>query len=218
MSAKLGKAYFRDQLRRNPINDFETIIALRAAALGIEARAVNQWSRRPPELIGETQSTLQSIRSEFWTLPTEQLLSRLASIDVTLFPELAVPVERIRAAAEARADFVPLAMKLKKNTHLLNHLRSSITAQPRDIGGLKEIVARDLLGPKGRQYKKAAHLIKAEFPRVYAIDSAWIDGLIDSRRPGQSWFNISTGDLPIPGWVVLVLVITVVRGCAMAVQ
>jgi hypothetical protein len=211
MSGKLGKAYFRNQLRRDPCVDSDTILSLRAAALGLKSRDSSQGrSDRPPELVEQTQSTMQTVRSKFWTLALADLKTQLQSVDVELFPELGTFVERLTVAAEAREDFQPLTARLKKNVALVNYLGTMVTANPREIGGLKEVVARDMLTPKGRTHKRAARLIRKEFPRVHAIDPVWLDSLIDGPLSSKSRFSIP-GLSNVPFWVWLVLAFSIAR-------
>ncbi len=211
MSVQLGKAYFRDQLRRNPSVDSDTILAMRAAVLGIESRASSQKrSFRSPELVQQTQTTIQTLRSEFWTLEPADLESRLQSINVELFPELEIPIERMVVAATARDDFSLLTGRLKKNVSLVNYLAKSVTASPREIGGLKEIIAREMRTSKGRKHQAASRLIRKEFPRVHAIDPMWLDGLVNGRVPGRSRFVVP-GLSRIPFWVWWVLAVSLIR-------
>ena len=211
MSQPLGKAYFRDQLRRDPSVDSATILGIRAAALRIDSQASSQTRTfRSPELVQQTRATIQTIRSEFWTLEPADLESRLQSINVELFPELEVAIERMMVASKARDDFALLTARLKKNVSLVNYLAKSVTASPREIGGLKEIVAREMLTSKGRKHKSASRLIRREFPRVYAIDSMWLDGLVNGSVPGKSWFVIP-GLSRVPFWVWWVLAISLIR-------
>lgn len=211
MSQQLGKAYFRDQLKRDPVVDSDTILALRAASVGTQPNASGaDRIVRSPEMVDYVQATIESIRMDFWALDQAEVLARLDTIDQEAFPELATTIRRLNVAAKAKGDFARCKGKFKKNTVFVGYLATIVTSSPQAIGGIKEVVARDMLTAKARQHKRAARRIRSEYPQMYAIDPAWIDSVADGRT-----FGVPRGGIPVlsrvPFWVWWVLVILLGR-------
>ena len=214
---KLDPKYIEDQLLRDPLYDSEEIIRNRGAALNIgRERDAAPLSVRSAENLAATRHLIESVRTDFWRASLDDIEVRLKSFDRLVFPEFQLVADRLLRGAQAKPEFAKIAAILKTNTQFMKLLRQSILASPRDLAGVKEIVARDIMqGPLGKAHKRAARLIKRDFPLTYAIDPAWIDEVIRLEAPRG--FRVSA--IGIPRLIVFLLaVFFVVRGCVKAIQ
>ena len=214
---KLDPKYIEDQLLRDPLYDSEEIIRNRGVALNIgrERRAAS-LSVRSAENLAATRQLIESVRTDFWRTSLEDIEVRMKAFDRLVFPEFQFVADRLLRGARAKAEFAKISAILKTNMQFMKLLRQSILASPRDLAGVKEIVARDVMqGPLGKAHKRAARLIKRDFPLTYAIDPSWIDDVIRLEAPRG--FRVSA--IGIPRLIVILLaVFFVVRGCVKAIQ
>lgn len=204
MNATVDRHYYLAQLRADALDDPDAVIARRAETLGILSTSRSpklDRRERSPEMAAQYQRTIDLVKTQFWTLAIDDLKSSLNSIDVSLYPELATVVARLKRAADARVDFPKASAALKKNQEFFKYLHASITASPREYAGMREMVSRQImLGNQHRSMKKASYLIESQFPRIHAIDPAWFAEIKRTRPPGNRWLPLDIS-LPIPGWL-----------------
>lgn len=210
MNRCVERNYYLAQLRADALNAPDAVIARRAEALGIMATSGSaklNRRERSPEMAACHQRTIDTVRTQFWTMAIDDLKTSLESIDLSLYPELATVVTRLTRAADARDDFPKASAVLKSNHEFFQYLRASITAAPREYAGMREMVSRKILaGNQHRAVKKSADLIQSRFPRIHAIDPAWFSEIKRTRPPGNRFSGVDFSlpanvSLPVPGWL-----------------
>jgi hypothetical protein len=214
---KLDPKYFDEQLLRDPLYESEEIIRTRGVALNLgRERSAAPMSTRSSENLAATRQLIDSVRRDFWRASLEDIETRLETFDRSAFPEFQVVADRLLRGARAKAEFAQISAILKTNMSFMKQLRQSILASPRDLAGIKETVARDIMqGPSGKAHKRAAKLIKRSFPLTYAIDPAWIDEVIRHEAPR----GLRMSAIGMPRLIVIMLALFfVVRGCVKAIQ
>ena len=214
MSRNLDVEYLKRVLSLDPRVSAERIIASRAEVLGLSESVVSLRHVRTGATAANARAMINTVRRDFWTLPIDDLRSRLNAIDLAPYPELAVVVDRLKQAAEMRADFPRLAQALGGNSRLLDNLKRSITLPPRDLAGMKEAIMRALFrGEHTNEYKAAAKIIRIQFPNIYAFEQQWVDDILSARRPGVGRFPSFSIRLPIPFWAWWIIGMALIRGC-----
>lgn len=217
MTRPVTPEYLKRQLELDPRTSAARIIALRGRQLGLATATRKEaiQSLQTPQAVAGARSALESIRSQFWTLPLDQLHQQLAEIDLRPYPELANVVEQLQQAATIRAEFPKLAQRLNGDLGLFHCVKQSVTMPPRDVAGMKESVMRSLLaGENVKSYKSSANIIKTEFPQIYALQREWFDDILTSRKMRRDTLALSEdGSSAVPRWIFIILFILLMRGC-----
>lgn len=209
MTLSLPPSYFLEQLRTEPREGAERIVARRGEAIGVMSAA--DEAQRDFEVAQMLGQTVAAFRESFWATPVETLVQQLDALDCEHFPEYARSVERLKRAALGRDELAVVIQQLGKKRLFAEYLRRTLTLGPRDIAGIREIVHREMFEQKkAKPFKAAAQKIATDFPAAYAIDREWIDEVIRAKSPSRGWGSI---ELPVPFWVLWIILIIVVRGC-----
>lgn len=218
MSRSLDIDYLKQQLSLDPRIAADQIVALRNQQLGLTLGGNQAVVENPvaPQPVASARSAIETIRSQFWTLPLDVLNRKLSEIDLRPYPELATVVEQLQQAAAVRADFPRLAQRLGSDLALFHCVRQSLTMPPRDVAGMKETVMRSLFnGETIRSYKATAQIIREEFPQIYALQYEWFDDILKAKRLGRdTTARNQEFKFGAPIWVFALLFLLLLRGCA----
>jgi hypothetical protein len=138
---------------------------------GTEPAAVSQ------ELIALLSACVHS----FWSEDSERLLHRLKNTSFQNAPELKAVAERLQAWHPVRDQIQELASKMGDKS-LGSMLRDMATMSARGIAEFKNHVDYQRRRWFGTSFRSQAQLIKDRYPSVYALDSAWFEQWIGSKR------------------------------------
>lgn len=117
----------------------------------------------------------------FWSEDSEHLIHRLKDANFQNAPELKAVAERLQAWHPVRDQLQELASKMG-NKSLGAMLRDMATMSARGIAELKNHVDYQRRRWFGTSFRSQANLIKDRYPSVYALDPAWFEQWIRSKR------------------------------------
>lgn len=182
--------YLQRVLQLNPLEESTGILATRrafqhaddAAPLFVEERPFEERHR----IAGEC---LDRLRQDFWSLDKQQLAARLNELDVTDFPDLAVGVSRMKAAAERREAF----RRLEKHPHCFPQFLEGFTrlviAAPRKAADIRRAELAQARGGiahpvyrSAREYKRIARVVEQEFPELFVLEEEWLRKIVGKNN------------------------------------
>jgi hypothetical protein len=141
------------------------------------ALAATDPAMESQELVALINACVES----FWSEDSEPLIKRLELANFQKAPELKAVAERLQAWHPVRDQLQELASKMG-NKSLGAMLRDMVTMSARGIAELKNHVAYQRRGWFAESLRSQAKLIKDRYPGVYALDPAWFEQWIGSKR------------------------------------
>lgn len=215
--------YLQSALSVNPVYAAESLLAARAKFLGVansgeEANEYELFEKRHA-----LTESVESLRSEFWTLDLPTLKSRFQQLDCQQFPDLQLAYERLLAAAKVRNRFPKIVQHPDCDPQLLDRLKQVVVAPPREAGRLKQSFALRLATHDSlrKSCQRMVRMIDQEFPEVYEIEPEWFDLLLDARKSkavGKKLEDDSPGvfqtvfsSMPIWGWGAAYVIFLIIK-------
>jgi len=209
-------------LQMNPIQEGDEIISARSKALGLakrgESAAAAAAAEAPQVDRRKVLEALEAVRSQFWTMPIDELNRQLAALDSQGFSDLEAAIGRLRVVAAHRALFPALAGKPGFDGEFFSALKEVLIRSPRDTAVLREKVLSSFRNRARRKGgRKMVALLKAEVPAIYELEADWFDTLyrqkahlVGSSR-GSGLSVSATGFAKF--WWVILFGMAAVRGC-----
>jgi len=126
-----------------------------------------------------------------------------------------VTVDHLLTLVAQRNQFLSLAEHPHFDADFFSAFKQILASSPREGAILKEqqVVAFEK-AKKRRRGKKMIHLLKKEWPKLYVLETAWLDSLVRQKRGGlitvksrsisqgeNSGFDES-GGISIPWWAI----------------
>lgn len=219
--------YLAQALTMNPLEESDAILALRAEHLGLQPKAASlgeqSWQREQRR--EQLAKRINQLRYHFWSLPIQQLRAELDHADVSGLPELQPAVDRLRIVSFCRADFPRLAQHPKTQLDLFNLLKHVAVLPPRTASTVKENFLRSVkTAGQLNDCRRMIRMMKREFPQLYQLESDWLTQL-DHRKsvrglsPNQQQVGGgSSFDFGVPGWVIVVVILFILRFLAALVR
>lgn len=176
------REYLSQVLGMNPLHESDKIVTLRSRMLGFSesntpAHEFEQQEQRSADL-----QELQAIRNSFWKDSVESIEARLDKLNVEDFHELQEPVNRLKVVARHRDRIVDFPTNSRFDEDFLRHLKWVLTAAPRDTAALREKLLVAFRNRKNRkQGRPLIARLKAEYPEIYALESAWFAKLANEK-------------------------------------
>jgi hypothetical protein len=129
----------------------------------------------------ELVALINACVESFWSEDSEPSIKRLELANFQKAPELKAVAERLQAWYPVREQLQELASTMG-NKSLGAMLRDMATMSARGIAELKNHVAYQRRRWFGTSFRSQAKLIKDRYPGVYALDPAWFEQWIGSKR------------------------------------
>jgi hypothetical protein len=168
-------------LQMNPIHQGEEIIRARIEALGLAKKAEGARPAPVEEQRVDRRKmldALESVRSQFWTLPIDVLNAQLNALDGQGFVDLEAAIKRLRVVAAHRTRFPALAEKPGFDGDLFSSLKEVLIRSPRDTAVVREQVLSTFRNRSRRkQGRQMVALLKSEMPAVYDLEADWFNTL-----------------------------------------
>lgn len=212
-------------LQMNPIQDGEEIVRARMKALGL-AKPTEAAQSAPVEVQQADRrkvlAELEAVRSQFWSMPIDELKTKLSALDSQGFGDLDVAIGRLRVVANRRAQFPELAGKRGFDGDFFSALKEVLIRSPRDTAVLREKVLSTFRNRSRRKSgRQMVALLKTEMPAIYQLEADWFDSLCRQKAQlpsirftsgGSGESTIYAGSGARSYWWVAVLVMVAVRG------
>jgi len=212
-------------LQMNPIHQGEEIIRARIEALGLAKKAEGARPAPVEEQRVDRRKmldALESVRSQFWTLPIDALNAQLNALNGQGFVDLEAAINRLRVVAAHRTRFPALAEKPGFDGELFSSLKEVLIRSPRDTAVVREQVLSTFRNRSRRkQGRQMVALLKIEMPAVYDLEADWFNALyrqkaqfskvfLTSARPAFAGVS-SESNLRKYRWVIWITLIIVGR-------
>lgn len=214
-------------LQMNPIQEGEEIVRARVKALGL-AKPTDAAQSAPVEVQQADRrkvlAELEAVRTQFWSMPIEELKTKLSALDSQGFGDLDVAIGRLRVVASRRAQFPELAGKRGFDGDFFSALKEVLIRSPRDTAVLREKVLSTFRNRKSRKSgRQMVALLKTEMPAIYQLEADWFDSLcrqkaqlpsirFTSSGGGSGASTIYGGSGARSYWWVAILVMVAIRG------
>jgi hypothetical protein len=222
-SSEQKTAYLKKVFSLNPVYDAAKMVELRSVYCGLSAETPT--STNPVDLDERKRrikKRLESIRASFWNSTAPQLRKELDALHARDFPELKIGVDRLKTLTLYREDIQALAKHPLKEINLYNTFRRVVMLPPRKAAAVKQKYLRDLAHSDVKsKVEKMVKMIQKEYPQLYEIESSWFQQIsrIKSRRVAESGSTNSDGfEFPIPGWMIGIVVVMIIRFLMMALR
>ncbi len=223
----MGKAspqvvdYLTRQLARNPIHESSDIVAARARAFKLNAKASRAANTPPAGQRQQVRDQLEAIRKQCFSAHLPQLIGQLDQLKLDEYPDLAALGKRLRVILDSRAKLPALSQNPRFDGDFFSCLKQVLVSPSRDVSVLREQVLSSFRHRRNRKRGQAMiRMIKEEVPELYALEAAWFDSLIHykankhfgatAQRSQSSQNQESSGG--IPWWVVALVVFALLRG------
>ncbi len=219
-SKKLSNAkYLFRSLQMNPAIQSSTIIEYRSQLLGFETKnSAGEANHEQLRRRNAVQGRIDELRKQFWLTPVSRLQTGLRSLNTEKFPDLKIAVDRLTKVSILRREIEEFAQDPKSQINLVNTFKRIVMLPPREAGKLKEKYLRNLsMNESADKIKSTVVLLKKNHPDLYALESDWFDELRRFKKRAASESDDGYGwEFEIPGWVIWVLVMTILRILLMA--
>jgi hypothetical protein len=208
-------AYLTEVLRMNPVNSGPEIVSRRADFLNIRKQVALEDPQAKQLRRQRTRQQIDSLREQFWSITPEQLRAQVDAIRVRDFPEMQSAVDRLRLVSAFRTEFERLALHPLTQKHLFFHFKRIMMLPPREAGSVKEAFLRNVADRGSvKEIKAMVKMMKKEFPELYRAESGWLNAVAKTKDRSVAAADTSGGvafELPIPGWLIGVVIIVIIR-------
>ena len=212
------RKYLYSVLQLNPATQADQIIASRQRMLGFaEVVKHDPNSQETAKLRQRLTERIKTIRSQFWIQTADELRVELENLPVGNFRDLKANVDRLKLIAVSRDQINSLSQEKPCNINLLNTFKRLIMSNPRDAGKIKERYLREMSrNANPEKVKRMAKMLRKKHPQIYEFESAWFDEILRLKvakkqlLSDEGYQGVSVG-FEIPGWIIYVLIIIVVR-------
>ena len=219
------RKYLYSVLQLNPATQADQIVASRQRMLGFaEVVKHDPNSQKSADLRRRLTEKIETIRSEFWIQPADELRVELDKLPVENFRDLKANVDRLKLILGSRDQIISLSKKKPFSINLLNTFKRLVMSTPRDAGKIKERYLRELpRSPNPGKVKRMTKMLRAKYPHIYDFESAWFDEILRlkvAKKPAESDYGHQSFQLTseIPSWVIYVGIFVIIRIILMLVR
>jgi len=212
------RKYLFNVLQLNPATQADQIVASRQRMLGFaEVVKHDPNSKKNVQLKQKLVKRIETIRSQFWTQPVDQLRVELENLPVASFRDLKANVDRLKLILVSRDQIISLSTKKPFSINLLNTFKRLVMANPRDAGKIKERYLRELpRNPNADKVKGMAKMLRQKCPQIYDFESAWFDEILrlkvaKKQVDSDAGYQGMSFGIEIPGWIIYVLIFIAIR-------
>ncbi len=214
-----AKVYLDRVLSLNPTTSARLMVDFRwrfcglATASGTESKSLN-----PDQLTSRrtaVEKQLEKVRAHFWRAAPEKLSKSLEAIKASEFADLSAGVQRLQRLLQHRDAIEKLSSHPDREVNLYNTFRRIVMLSPRKAGEVKESYLRNFAYSESR--KKVLAMIKMmrkEFPELVEIETDWFNQITRIKDRAKKSSGIANGisiELPIPGWMIGLVIFLLVR-------
>lgn len=210
--SKRDVAYLRSVLKMNPLNDSKTLLAYRKAYLLADGSApvLAEENEASPARLEELSQQIDELRASFWTLERGELHRRLGELDVGLFPQLSVAIDRLRTVADRRDAFMRFERHPSCFPEFLDAFRRVVVAAPGQAAEMRRSAlhaartGHALRSPT--EHRKAARVVLKKFPELAVLEEDWLTQLTEKRAPRRQSPERSEG---VPRFISILIVMVI---------
>jgi hypothetical protein len=206
--------YVLSALKKNPVEQSDSIIRDRNRLLGLSPAPKAEKSRSPVVDPREQRklllNRLDAIRSDFWTRALPDLREAIRQIDASGFPDIQPVVSRLAIVA-AQRDKIPRLIAHKDfDAEFLKVFREVLTSAPRDSAVAKErMIAQFGIKSVRKRGTKMIRLIQDHAPELYKLEDRWLGSLVKQKnKPLAVQANdvqVSSEGFGIPWWSIFIV-------------
>jgi hypothetical protein len=168
-------------VQMNPAVDGEGIIRARSTALGLvqtDAALPQQNGSDYKERRRKLLEDLEAIRTGFWTLPLDELQSKLSQLDAHEFADLEPAIAQLKVVAAHRGRFPKLSEHKDFDEQFFSLLKNVLVRSPRETAVLREQVLSMFRDRHGRKKgRRMIALLKKEMRPLYELEADWFESL-----------------------------------------
>jgi hypothetical protein len=183
-------------LRMNPIHQGTEIIDARREALGLakEAKATRSTPAEDVRALRrKVLDQLESLRSQFWAMPIDDLNKQLNALDNQGFVDLEASIARLRIVAAYRDQFPLLGGKPGFDSDFFFVLKKVLIRSPRDTAEVREQILSSFRNRSRRKRgRRMVALLKTEMPAIYELEADWFDTLYRQKAEPPVTFVTSS--------------------------
>lgn len=179
--------YVLRALKKNPLEQSDSIIRDRSRLLGLSPTAKADKTRSPVVDPREQRklllNRLDAIRGDFWTRALPDLREAIRQIDASGFPDIQPVVSRLAIVA-AHRDKIPRLITHKEfDAEFFKVFREVLTSSPRDSAVAKErMIAQFGIKSVRKRGTKMIRLIQEHAPELYELESRWLGSLVKQKN------------------------------------
>ena len=211
------RKYLFNVLQLNPATQADQIIASRQRMLGFaEVVKHDPNSQESADLRRRLIERIETIRSQFWIQPANELRAQLEKLPVGKFRDLKADVDRLRLILVSRNQINSLSQEKPLSINLLNTFKRLVMSTPRDAGKIKERYLREMSNnPNSDKVKRMVKMLRKKHPQIYEFESAWFDELLRLKTkkqvdPSGGYQGVSVG-FEIPSWIIYLVIFVGIR-------
>jgi hypothetical protein len=206
--------YVLRALKKNPLEQSDSIIRDRNRLLGLSAAPKVENSRSPVVDPREQRklllNRLDAIRGDFWTRALPDLREAIRQIDASGFPDIQPVVTRLGVVA-AQRDKIPRLIAHKDfDAEFLKVFREVLTSAPRDSAVAKErMIAQFGIKSVRKRGTKMIRLIQEHAPELYELENRWLGSLVKQKNKSlvvqANDVQVSSEGFGIPWWSIFIV-------------